>query len=137
MSHSCNLLFSGSEAYQCAFTSDLKRLLIISIDGVYHRYRLRISKQQDPLHEHSVNFLSTTWINFNLMTHIIWVIIYMTHLSISFWDYSFCLKLSKTDFFMENWSKSRLDSASVSHPFFSSLAFYLFYYVFTFKQIHM
>ena len=50
----------GSEAYQCAFTSDLKRLLIISIDGVYHRYRLRISKQQDPLHEHSVNFLSTT-----------------------------------------------------------------------------
>ena len=74
-------LSSGPEAYQCAFTSDLKRLLIISIDGVYHRYRLwskvsfskptrsslydlmyrlRLSKGQDPLHEHSVNFLSTT-----------------------------------------------------------------------------
>ena len=50
----------GPEAYQCAFTSDLKRLLIISLDGTYHRYRLRISKQQDPLHEHTVNFLNTT-----------------------------------------------------------------------------
>jgi len=38
---------SSSEAYQCAFTSDLKRLLIISIDGVYHRYRLRLSKARD------------------------------------------------------------------------------------------
>ena len=52
--------FLGPEAYQCAFTSDLKRLLIISLDGTYHRYRLRISKQQDPLHEHTVNFLNTT-----------------------------------------------------------------------------
>ena len=35
-------LSSGPEAYQCAFTSDLKRLLIVSIDGVYHRYRSRV-----------------------------------------------------------------------------------------------
>ena len=61
MSHRFNLGFLGPEAYQCAFTSDLKRLLIISLDGTYHRYRLRISKQQDPLHEHTVNFLNTTW----------------------------------------------------------------------------
>jgi len=30
---------NSPEAYQCAFTSDLKRLLIVSIDGIYHRYR--------------------------------------------------------------------------------------------------
>jgi len=55
-----NSKLQSPEAYQCAFTSDLKRLLIISLDGTYHRYRLRISKQQDPLHEHTVNFLNTT-----------------------------------------------------------------------------
>jgi len=49
---------SGVESYQCAFTPDMKRLLIIGLSGAYHRYRLRLAKAQDPLHEHSVNFLS-------------------------------------------------------------------------------
>jgi len=49
---------TGVESYQCAFTPDMKRLLVIGVSGAYHRYRLRLSKGQDPLHEHSVNFLS-------------------------------------------------------------------------------
>jgi len=46
------------EPYQCAFTPDMKRLLVICDNGTYHRYRLRLAKGQEPLHEHSVNFLS-------------------------------------------------------------------------------
>jgi hypothetical protein len=55
-------IFSGFdpsvEPYQCAFTPDMKRLLVICDNGTYHRYRLRLAKDQEPLHEHSVNFLS-------------------------------------------------------------------------------